>query len=210
MPHTARTPASGPCTGAVPSPHPRLVHLNGPPGVGKSTLARLLGADDPGALVLDADVVVAMIAGWRDDFWATLPAARRLGAAMARDHLAAGHDVLLPQLVTSEEEIAPYLTSVAAAGATYVEVVLLADAATADGRFTGRVSGGVDPVAQQLVAVVADGGGDRLLAKIRGDLLRYLEGRDPDLVLDTTGRTAEQTYRDAARVLRPGTVGATG
>jgi len=105
----------------------RLLHLNGPPGVGKSSVARAYAADHPGALLLDADVVVSMISGWRDAFWETLHVARRLAAAMAREHLVAGADVVLPQLVTRDDEIAPYLAAVDDAGATYVEVVLLAE-----------------------------------------------------------------------------------
>lgn len=189
---------------------PRLVHLNGPPAVGKSTLARRLADDVPGTLALDADAVVAMIGGWREDFWATLPVARRLAAAMAREHLARGADVVLPQLVTAEEEIAPYLAAAAAAGATYVEVVLLADDATTVDRFTDRGTAGVDPVARRVAEVVEADGGGALLATIRSDLLRYLEGRDPDVVIDTTGRTAEETHRHAAGVLRRGAVGPTG
>ena len=159
----------------------RLLHLNGPPGVGKSSVARAYAADHPGALLLDADVVVSMISGWRDAFWETLHVARRLAAAMAREHLAAGADVVLPQLVTRDDEIAPYLAAVDDAGATYVEVVLLADLPTTIERITDRGRGHVSDV------VVSSGGMD-LLTKIRGDLLTYLEGRSY-VALDTTTAT---------------------
>ena len=58
--------------------------------------------------------------------------------------------------------------------------------------------------------VVAADVGVALLTTIRADLARYLEGREPDVVLDATGLGVEQTYRRAARVLRSGTVAATG
>jgi predicted kinase len=189
---------------------PRLVHLNGPPAVGTSTLARRLADDVPGTLALDADAVVAMVGGWREDFWSTLPVARRLAAVMTQEHLSRGADVVLPQLVTVDEEIAPYLAAAEAAGATYVEVVLLADDATTVDRFTSRGTAGADPVARRVAEVVEAGGGRELLAKIRGDLRRYLRGRVPDVVIDTTGRTAEETHRHAAGVLRRGAVGPTG
>lgn len=95
------------------------MHLNGPSGVGKSTLARRYVDDHPGALDLDIDRVVAMIGGWQDDFGATLAPARRIALGMAATHLANGHDVVLPQLVTSLDEA----TRFEDAAATYAAVL---------------------------------------------------------------------------------------
>jgi hypothetical protein len=47
---------------------PRLIHLNGPPGIGKSTIAQLYVDEHPGTLNLDIDRVRCLIGGWRDDF----------------------------------------------------------------------------------------------------------------------------------------------
>jgi predicted kinase len=181
---------------------PILVHLNGPPGVGKSTVARLLAAETPWALALDVDTVVPMITGWRDDFWAALPVARGLAAAMAREHLAAGHDVVLPQLVTSEDERAPYRAAADASGAGYVEVVLLADLAATVARFTARASGPVGSIERHLGAIVGENGGVQLLAKIRDDLMDYLEGPGDRTTIDTTGRTPAETCREVLAVVR--------
>jgi hypothetical protein len=47
---------------------PRLIHLNGPSRVGKSTLARRYVDEHPGTLALDLDVLAGLIGGWREDF----------------------------------------------------------------------------------------------------------------------------------------------
>src|SRR6478735_5069207 len=39
----------------------RLIHLNGPPGIGKSTIARRYAADHPGVLVCDNDVLLPQL-----------------------------------------------------------------------------------------------------------------------------------------------------
>jgi adenylate kinase family enzyme len=46
----------------------RLIHLNGPPGIGKSTLARRYVADHPGVLNCDIDVLRSLIGGWESGF----------------------------------------------------------------------------------------------------------------------------------------------
>ena len=51
---------------------PILIHLNGPSGVGKSTLAQRYVDEHPGVLNLDIDAVVSLIGGWRDDFFVIL------------------------------------------------------------------------------------------------------------------------------------------
>ena len=46
----------------------RLILLNGPPGVGKSTVATRFAAEHPGTLRCDIDVLRTMIGGWEDDY----------------------------------------------------------------------------------------------------------------------------------------------
>src|SRR5258708_29426155 len=75
----------------------RLIHLNGAPGIGKSTVASAFADRHPGVLNLDIDRVAAMIGGWGDSFSESFEAGRLLAAVMARVHLANGHDVIMPQ-----------------------------------------------------------------------------------------------------------------
>jgi predicted kinase len=76
-----------------------MIVLNGPPGCGKSTLARMYADEHPLALNLDVDRVRSLIGRWRDDPHAAGLLARAIALAAARVHLAAGHDVVIPQFV---------------------------------------------------------------------------------------------------------------
>lgn len=77
----------------------RLVHLNGPPAIGKSTLSGLYVDRNPGVLNLDIDIVHRLVGGWQDEETDTWPAVWSLVRAMASTHLKGGHDVVLPQFM---------------------------------------------------------------------------------------------------------------
>lgn len=120
---------------------------------------------------------------------------------MAHEHLANGYDVLLPQLVTSEGEIAPYLAAVEDSGATYLEVVLLADLPITVERFFERASDEAQPLGRHVEEIVGDNGGAELLAKIRADLLRYLERRSEYITMDTTDLTPTEVCHKVHTIL---------
>jgi predicted kinase len=104
---------------------PKLVLLNGPPAVGKSTVARRYADDHPLTLVLEIDTVRALLGSWLDDPRRSGWAARMIALAMARTHLEAGHDVIVPQLLTRREFVELLQETTEAAGATFSELTLM-------------------------------------------------------------------------------------
>lgn len=104
-----------------------LLLLNGLPGVGKSTVAAALAAGRPGTLVLDVDVVRTLISG---DPAGTAEPARRLALDMARSHLGAGGDTVVPQLVARPDQVPRFARAAADGGARFVHVILRAKPAT--------------------------------------------------------------------------------
>jgi predicted kinase len=84
----------------------RLIHLNGPPGIGKSTLARRYVADHPGVLNCDIDVLRTLIGGWESDFGGAGTLIRPAALALIETYLANGHDVVLPQMLIDPSELA--------------------------------------------------------------------------------------------------------
>ncbi|WP_394619260.1 AAA family ATPase [Lentzea sp. JNUCC 0626] len=162
---------------------PRLIHLNGPTGVGKSTIAARYAADHPRTLNLDADEIVRLVGGWRTDFYGAVDLVRPLALSMAATHLASGHDVVMPQLIMRHSERDRFAAAATSAGGTYTEFVLLTPARIAVDRYRERTHH-IDHVVEAL-------GGERVIhdshARIEGYLTADTE------VIEASG-AVEHTY----------------
>ena len=175
----------------------RLIHLNGPPGIGKSTLARRYAADHPGVLNCDIDVLRTLIGGWRDDFGGAGALIRPAALAMIEAYLQSGHDVVLPQMLIDPTELARFEGAATAAGAPFVERFLMDDVATAQARFHRRGSGeGADAWHDQVRAIVAANGGDDELARCHAGLALLARSRPDAVVIASIDGEVDRTYRE--------------
>jgi predicted ABC-type ATPase len=182
----------------------RLIHLNGPPGIGKSTIASAFADRHPGVLNLDIDQVATMVGGWRDRFSDSFEAGRLLAAPMARVHLVNGHDVIMPQMMTNVNagELACFESAAAAAKAEYCQILLTARVESAVGRCMGRVKGG-DPRQDVISKVIDENGGRDFLRKLHSQVTQFTADRQPHSVIDCERLTVEQTYQAVEAALRP-------
>lgn len=150
----------------------RLIHLNGPPGIGKSVLAQRYAAEHPGVLVCDIDRLRTMVAGWEHDFAAAGERVRTAAIAAISAYLATDADVVLPQLVTRPDQLDRFRAAAETADAAYVGVVLTAEPDEVVARFRRRAGDLDDPVTRTVTAVVDDLGGDAALRRSCRDLDR--------------------------------------
>jgi predicted kinase len=184
---------------------PRLILLNGPPASGKSTLAQRYADDHPPALCLDIDRIRAMIGGWRQDPGAAGPPARAIAVAAATTHLAAGHDVVVPQLLARAEFIAELRAAAAASGAAFLEIFLLPDEAAARAQYADRARG-VPACARDgrpgSPGVVSAGLTDAELAAVYARLRAGLADRPGAAIVRTVTGQVDQAYQGLLDCLR--------
>ena len=153
----------------------RLVLLNGLPGIGKSTIARRYAADRPGTLVCDIDLLRTLVSGWESDFSRAGTLIRPAALGLIRAYLAESGDVVLPQLLSRVTELERFERAAVAAGAAFVEVMIIDEAYDADRRLRARAAGSqgwANPVLQV---------GEDVLAGYRAGLAQFAApGRRPD------------------------------
>jgi predicted kinase len=137
----------------------KLVLLNGPPGSGKSTLARRYADDHPPALALDVDRVRSLIGGWRTTPGTAGLLARDIAVVAARAHLAAGHDVVVPQLLARPEFPKRLQALARETGASFHEIMLLPGREETRRRFAARASSEIEtaePLTDEQFTVMYD------------------------------------------------------
>jgi predicted kinase len=180
----------------------RLIVLNGPPAIGKSTLARRYALDHPLALALDIDSVRRLFGRWRDDPARAGLLARAMTLIMAREHLAHGYDVVLPQYLGRVEFLEQAEQLAAEVGAQFYEFFLMANRDDVVRRFNERTAAARHPAHVEAGEVVAELGGDATLFTMYDRLLLMISARPRAQVVQCPDGAGDEVYETLLAAVR--------
>jgi predicted kinase len=173
-----------------------LILLNGPPGIGKSTLAQRYVDDHPLALALDLDTVRGMLGRWQDRPLDAGLLARAMTLEMARVHLRAGHDVVIaqflgrPQFIEQAEQVA------ADVDVPFVEFVLMDGRDSAVRRFESRTATATSRAHIEAGTLMEQFGGRPALEAMYDRLLLVLSHRPNAQVIQSRNGDVDTTYAE--------------
>lgn len=180
---------------------PRLIVLNGPPAIGKTTLARRYVDEHPLALALDIDSVRRMFGRWRDDATKAGLLARAMTLTMAGAHLRQGYDVVLPQFLARIEFLQQAEQVATDSDAQFCEFVLMDDRDAAVRRFNARTAAGAEPAHVEAGEVVAAHGGDDALFTMYDRLLLVISARPRAQVVQCPEGAVDDVYATLRRLI---------
>lgn len=174
----------------------RLIHLNGPPGIGKSTLAKRCVEEHPGVLNCDVDVLRTLIGGWQADFEAAGALIRPAALALIGAYLGNGRDVVFPQMLVNPDQLAKFERCAQEAGADFVECMLIDTRAASIERFQRRGQDGADdPWHDQVRTIVEALGGDEFLSSSYSGLQALIGQRPWVITVASAENRIDDTYR---------------
>jgi len=172
----------------------RLILLNGPPGIGKSTHAQRYVDDHPLALNLDIDSVRRLLGRWQESPIEAGLLARAMTLTMAREHLRSGHDVVLPQYLGRPQFLREAEAVAAEAGAEFHELVLMTGRDDARDRFLRRTAAAELPVHVEAGRLVEGLGGVDVLGPMYDRLLLVIAQRPAAQVVSCPEGEIEAVY----------------
>jgi predicted kinase len=180
---------------------PRLIHLNGPPGIGKSTLAQQYVDEHPGVLNLDTDQVRTLIGGWRQRFADTEEIVRPIALSMAAAHLRGGRDVVMPWVLCQLSEIALFEATAHANGAAFCQIVLMDTKQQSVERCNRRGTDDAQIWHQQVQEIADRMSSEALVADIHDRLVAVIAARTDTRVVPSVAGAIQQTYEALTAVL---------
>lgn len=180
---------------------PKLIILNGAPGVGKSTMAQRYAGQHPLTLQLDVDVIRRFISSYREEYIKSGMLSKNLALVMARTHLISGYDVVIAQCYKKLEDLEALETLAADCGVSFHEFLLSLPKEETLSRFIKRGQAEGAPDGFRSGGLITIGGGIKKLESMYDEIMETAAKRPNAIVIEPILGDVEGTYRELMKYL---------
>lgn len=173
---------------------PKLILINGNPGMGKTTLAQRYIDEHPMTLNLDIDNIWIMMGQWQQSRPQSDKQKLKYAYAIADMHLADGYDVIVPNLMQSTDQYLRFEAIAGAHKALFKEIVLLSTPEDAIERCKARARGMGYKDGFRPGGVLDTSGRELALAHMHETMLTTVATRKNIICIESVAGDASGTY----------------
>ncbi len=174
---------------------PKLILLNGNPGMGKTTLAKRYVDEHPMTLNLDIDQLWIMMGQWQASRPHSDVQKLKYAYAIADMHLADGYDVIAPDMIQTVEQYEAFERIARANHAVFKEVVLLTSPDDAVERCKTRARGMGYADGFRPGGVLDTSGREKQLLSMYENVLSVIAGRPHVIRIESIEHDIDGTYQ---------------
>lgn len=170
--------------------------MNGPLGIGKSTLASRFAEEHQLTLRLDIDDIRMYISHWREEAEQSAASSKQMALAMTKVHLSLGHNVVIPQIVRNVEFFEQFEKVAKETGADFIEILLLVDKDEAIKRFKERNYAQGHASGFRPGGLIDTGGRETKLASMYDEMLGTANKRPNTIRIEPEFGKEDETYKE--------------
>lgn len=173
---------------------PNLILLNGPLGIGKSTLAKYYAEQNPLSLAIDIDELRFTIGQFRERPEESSEMAFAMAVEIGRVALLRGHDVVVAQILRQASQFELFEELAEETNAKLTEVLLHTPKDQAMERFVKRGQANGLPLGYKPDGLIGRNGGLARVEQMYDEMMELAEVRPQTQILESTEGEIEETY----------------